>query len=98
MTRRGTSPPEVCYGKVFGCSRAFVPFAGEGRPVLGGRREGCDIPGWGSSRSYEPVREWKRSEDGYQRDVLFGSGLEGEAGNGGEGEEKGGVWGGWITE
>ncbi|MGV8109799.1 hypothetical protein [Methanospirillum sp.] len=38
----------------------------------------------------EPVREWERSEDGYSGAVVCGSGPEGEAGTGGEGEERGG--------
>ena len=37
----------------------------------------------------EPVREWERSEDGYSGAVVCGSGPEGEAGTGGEGEEGG---------
>lgn len=36
----------MCRGIVLGCSGAFVPFAGEGWLVPGGRRDCCDIPGW----------------------------------------------------
>ena len=44
LTGGGFFPPEVFCGRVCGCSRAFVPFAGEGWPVPDGGREGCDIP------------------------------------------------------
>ncbi|KAF5085485.1 hypothetical protein DSECCO2_68190 [anaerobic digester metagenome] len=98
----------------------FVPFAGKGRSVPGGRGDGCDIsrwdrivsgrespgdpgsapvrrggdpgPGWGDSRDDEHVREWKGSEDGDPGAVVCCSGPAGEAGTGGEGEERGGVW------
>ena len=41
-----------------------------------------------SSRDDESFREWERGEDGYQCEALCGTCPEGEAGAGGEGEEK----------